>query len=77
MILLLVIIYLFDEKYIYDRCNKILDLKRIHYISKLDEYKSPFKEIKLASSALGENLLRFLIHLESSCRFNERITKKS
>ena len=52
-------IFYFDEKYIYDRCNKILDLERIHYISKLDEYKSPFKEIKLASSALGENLLRF------------------
>lgn len=52
-------IFYFDEKYIYDRCDKILDLERIHYISKLDEYKSPFKEIKLASSALGENLLRF------------------
>lgn len=52
-------IFYFDEKYINDRCEKILDYKRIKYISKLNNHKCEFKEIKLASSALGENLLRF------------------
>lgn len=52
-------IFYFDEKYINDRCKKILNYNKINYISKLKNHKCDFKEIKLASSALGENLLRY------------------
>ena len=52
-------IFYFDEKYIYDRCENILGFDNINYISKLKEYHCNFKEMKLASSAMGENLLRF------------------
>ena len=53
-------IFFFDEKYIYDRCKKILNCDlEISYLSKLKNYRCNFKEMKLASSALGENLLRF------------------
>ena len=53
-------IFFFDEKYMYDRCKNILNLDiEMSYISKLKNYKCNFKEMKLASSALGENLLRF------------------
>lgn len=56
-------IFYFDEKYIYDRCVEHLyddknDMK-INYISKLKNRNCRFKEMKLASSALGENLLRY------------------
>ena len=53
-------IFFFDEKYMYDRCKNILKIDGdMAYMSKLKEHKSEFKEMKLASSALGENLLRF------------------
>ena len=53
-------IFFFDEKYMYDRCKNILKIDGdMAYMSKLKNHKSEFKEMKLASSALGENLLRF------------------
>jgi DNA polymerase elongation subunit (family B) len=53
-------IFYFDEKYIYDRCDQILGIKdEMSFISKLKKKYCNFKEMKLASSALGENLLRF------------------
>jgi DNA polymerase elongation subunit (family B) len=53
-------IFYFDEKYIYDRSKYILNIdNNMAYMSKLINYKCEFKEMKLASSALGENLLRF------------------
>ena len=54
-------IFFFDEKYMYDRCIKeILNIQDdMAYMSKLKNHKCNFKEMKLASSALGENLLRF------------------
>ena len=53
-------IFYFDEKYIYDRCDEILGIKdEMSFISKLKKKYCNFKEMKLASSALGENLLRF------------------
>ncbi len=52
--------FFFDEKYMYDRCKEVLGLEvEMSYMSKLKNYKCNFKEMKLASSALGENLLRF------------------
>jgi DNA polymerase elongation subunit (family B) len=53
-------IFFFDEKYMYDRCKNILNIdEEISLMSKLKYYPCKFKEMKLASSALGENLLRF------------------
>ena len=53
-------IFYFDEKYIYDRCDTILGIKEdMAFLSKLKSKACNFKEMKLASSALGENLLRF------------------
>ena len=53
-------IFFFDEKYMYDRCKEILNISvNMSYMSKLKNHKCNFKEMKLASSALGENLLRF------------------
>jgi DNA polymerase delta subunit 1 len=50
-------IFFFDEKYIHDRAILLnIDLSDL---SKLVDHKSPFIEIKLASSALGENILKF------------------
>ena len=44
----------------FERCKEILNIDvEISYMSKLKNYKCNFKEMKLASSALGENLLRF------------------
>jgi DNA polymerase elongation subunit (family B) len=52
--------FFFDEKYLYDRCKDILGIEmEMAYMSKLKNFKCNFKEMKLASSALGENLLRF------------------
>ena len=52
--------FFFDEKYMYDRCKNILRIESdMAYMSKLKNHKCNFKEMKLASSALGENLLRF------------------
>ena len=53
-------IFFFDEKYVYDRCKNILYIEdEMSYMSKLINYKCNFKENKLASSAMGENLLRY------------------
>ena len=60
-------IFNFDEKYIFDRC-KYLDEKytQLHlvnsilHISKLKYHKCEFKDIRLSSSALGDNILRFI-----------------
>jgi DNA polymerase elongation subunit (family B) len=53
-------IFHFDEKYMYDRCDKILNMKSsAGYISKLKDKCCNFKEFKLASSALGENFLKY------------------
>ena len=53
-------IFYFDEKYIYDRADQILGIKDdMAFMSKLKKRYCNFKEMKLASSALGENLLRF------------------
>ena len=52
-------IFYFDEKYIYDRCENVLGYDNINYMSKLKEHYCNFKEMKLASSAMGENLLRY------------------
>jgi DNA polymerase elongation subunit (family B) len=54
-------IFFFDEKYMYDRCKRDdinIELE-MSYISKLKNHRCIFKEMKLASSALGENLLRY------------------
>jgi len=52
--------FFFDEKYMYDRCKNILFIdKEMSYMSKLKDYECKFLEKKLASSALGENLLRY------------------
>jgi DNA polymerase elongation subunit (family B) len=52
--------FYFDEKYIWDRCVEILEIKDdMTQLSKLKNKICIFKEMKLASSALGENLLRF------------------
>jgi DNA polymerase elongation subunit (family B) len=62
-------IFYFDEKYIYDR-SKLLGIDiDCSYFSKLKKHKCIFKETKLASSALGENLLRFydspgIVHID-------------
>ena len=53
-------IFFFDEKYMYDRCKHILQIDiDMSYMSKLKNHSCNFKEMKLSSSALGENLLRF------------------
>ena len=53
-------IFYFDEKYIYDRAKEVLSIDDdLAYMSKLKKRRCNFKEMKLASSALGENLLRF------------------
>jgi len=53
-------IFFFDEKYMYDRSKDILHMDTdMSYMSKLKKFKCNFKEMKLASSALGENLLRY------------------
>jgi len=53
-------IFHFDEKYIYDRCIDVLFMKAdISYLSKLKNKFCNFKEMKLESSALGQNILNF------------------
>ena len=56
-------IFYFDEKYIYDRAMKlnIIDEDNLIQLSKLKNYGCRFREMKLASSAMGENLLRYWI----------------
>lgn len=53
-------IFFFDEKYIYDRCDLHLGLKiEISMLSKLKNRECNFRDFKLASSAMGENLIRY------------------
>jgi len=49
----------FDDAYIFNRCNKILNLKNeIKCLSKFRDKSYEFKDFKLASAALGENRIR-------------------
>jgi len=62
-------IFYFDEKYIHDRAKMLGIEVDCAYMSKLKNHKCYFKEMKLASSALGENLLRYydtpgLVHID-------------
>ena len=53
-------IFFFDEKYVYDRCEHHLGIKHeMALMSKLRNYECNFRDFKLASSALGENQLRY------------------
>lgn len=53
-------IFFFDEKYIFDRCNLHLGIKyEMSFLSKLKNRECNFRDFKLASSALGENELRY------------------
>jgi len=52
-------IFYFDEKYMHDRCKLLGIDEDMSFMSKLKNYSSKFEEKKLASSALGENLLSF------------------
>ena len=53
-------IFFFDEKYVYDRCDLHLNLKfEMSRISKLKEKGCRFRDFKLASSAMGENMIRY------------------
>ena len=58
-------IFYFDEMYIYDRAVEHLykpnngEIVNINFLSKLKNHECRFKEMTLASSALGENKLRF------------------
>lgn len=52
-------IFYFDEAYIYDRCDKILNMKNeILLLSKFKYKKCNFRDFKLASAAMGENRIR-------------------
>ena len=53
-------IFFFDEKYIYDRCDLHLGIKHeMALFSKLKNYECNFRDFKLSSSAMGENMLRY------------------
>lgn len=53
-------IFGFDESYIYERCNSVLkNLHKVSCLSRIKNEQSPFKEKKLASSALGDNELKY------------------
>ena len=53
-------IFFFDEKYVYDRCCEHLGIKyEMSMLSKLKNFECNFRDFKLASSAMGENLLRY------------------
>jgi DNA polymerase elongation subunit (family B) len=52
-------IFFFDEAYIYDRCDKILNMKNeILLLSKFKYRQCNFRDFKLASAAMGENRIR-------------------
>ena len=53
-------IHFFDEKYMYDRANYNNCTDNFYKLSKLIDNKCDFKEIQLSSSALGDNILRFI-----------------
>jgi len=53
-------IFFFDEKYVYDRCDIHLGIKHeMSMLSKLKNRECNFRDFKLSSSAMGENLLRY------------------
>lgn len=53
-------IFFFDEKYVYDRCDLHLGIKHeMALLSKLKNYECNFRDFKLSSSAMGENMLRY------------------
>jgi len=49
----------FDFQYIHDRAKKLNILNSFSLLSKIKNEISPFKEKKLASSGLGDNLLKY------------------
>ena len=49
----------FDFKYMYDRARKLKILDKFSELSRIRGEKAEFKEKMLASSALGDNLLKF------------------
>ena len=49
----------FDFKYMYDRANKLGILDNFSLLSRIKGEKSMFKQKKLSSSALGDNLLKY------------------
>lgn len=52
-------IFYFDESYIHDRCEKILNLaNEIKLISKFKNRPCNYRDFKLASAAMGENRIR-------------------
>ena len=52
-------IFFFDEKYMYDRCDIHLNIKyEMSLFSKLKDFECRFRDFKLSSSALGENMIR-------------------
>ena len=54
-------IYFFDEKYIYDRAHHINNYPEISNISKLRNKKCTFREGKLSSAAMGDNIYYYWI----------------
>lgn len=53
-------IFFFDEKYVFDRCDLHLGIKfEMSLLSKLKNRECNFRDFKLASSAMGENMLRY------------------
>ena len=53
-------IFFFDEKYVYDRCDLHLGIKiEMSMLSKLKNRECNFRDFKLASSAMGENMIRY------------------
>ena len=53
-------IFFFDEKYVFDRCDLHLGIKHeMSLLSKLKNQECNFRDFKLASSAMGENMIRY------------------
>ena len=53
-------IFFFDEKYVFDRCDLHLGIKHeMSLLSKLKNKECNFRDFKLASSAMGENMIRY------------------
>ena len=51
--------FVFDEKYMYDRCKLILGIdSNMSYMSKLRNYKCQFKDSVQKTKAFGDNILR-------------------
>jgi DNA polymerase elongation subunit (family B) len=52
-------IFGFDETYIFERCKLLSILPKVSRLSRVVNEQSPFKIKELASSALGENILKY------------------